>query len=265
MQKITSKDNSLIKHIMKLKNKKYRNEFNEYIIEGSKIIKEAIDENVKIKNILVSEDAINSELVTRYLKGKLNDFDCIIVTEGILKQITDVEHPQGVVAIVQKKDNINEIDYNEDFILALDNIQDPGNLGTIVRTADSCNIKQILISKGTVDIFNPKVIRSTMGAIFRVNIIECENLVYTLQNIKLNNYKIVSTSLGSSKSIYNLDLKRKVIVIGNEANGISEEILNVSDEKAIIPMLGKTESLNASVAAGVIMYEYVRQKIQENS
>ncbi len=265
MQKITSKDNSLIKHIMKLKNKKSRRVFNEYILEGSKIISEAIDEKANIKNIIVSEDAINSELITRYLNGKLNDFDCIVVSKAILKQITDVENPQGIVAIVQKKGNINKINYNEDFILAIDNIQDPGNLGTIIRTADSCNIKQILVSKGTVDVFNPKVIRSTMGAIFRVNIIECDNLVDTLKKIKLNNYKVVSTSLSSSKSIYDLDLKRKVIVIGNEANGISEEILNISDERAIIPMFGKTESLNASIAAGVIMYEYVRQKIQENS
>lgn len=261
MQKITSKENSLIKHIIKLKNKKYRNEFNEYIVEGAKIIKEAIQEKANIKNILISEDAVNSVIIDKYLKNELNKLDYIIVSTNIFKQITEVEAPQGIIAIIENNNKKNTIDCTAEFILALDNIQDPGNLGTIIRTADSCNIKQIIVTKGTVDAYNPKVIRSTMGAIFRVNITQCDNLAKTLNNLKNSNYKIFSTVLESAKSIYNISFKRTVVVIGNEANGVSKEVVDISDERVTIPMLGKTESLNASIAAGVIMYEYVRQNI----
>ena len=142
-------------------------------------------------------------------------------------------------------------------------MQDPGNLGTIIRTADSVGLKQILISKGTADPYNSKVIRSTMGAIFRVKIIECENLRKTLEVLKEKDFKIMVTDLSTDKSIYDIKFKKKIIVIGNEANGVSDSVKNIADEKAIIPMLGKTESLNASIATGVILYEYVRQKLEK--
>ena len=236
MQQITSKENGLIKHIIKLKEKKYRKEYNEYLIEGVKIVEEAIEENAKIKQIIISQEAIESELVQKHLKEELQKIDYIQVPSNIFKLISEVEKPQGVLAIIEKEKQKEDIDYGQDIILALDDIQDPGNLGTIIRTADSVGLNQILISKGTTDPYNPKVIRSTMGAIFRVKIIECENLGQTLKNI----------------------------VIGNEANGVSKEIKEKSDIKAIIPMLGKTESLNASIATGVILYEYVRQTLQKN-
>ncbi len=151
-----------------------------------------------------------------------------------------------------------------DIIIALDDLQDPGNLGTILRTVDSIGLTQILVSKGTADCFNPKVVRSTMGAIFRVKIIECEDLVATLKDIKKHHFKIMVTSLQTDKSIYDTDYKKKVIVVGNEANGVEQKIQEISDEKVKIPMLGKTESLNASVATGIVLYEYVRQKIKSH-
>ena len=187
--------------------------------------------------------------------------DFIYVPQNIFKMISDVENPQGVLAVIGKKNN-KEINTSEDLILALDDIQDPGNLGTILRTADSVGLKQILVSKGTADCFNPKVVRSTMGAIFRVNVIECEDLKQTLKDLQNKEYKVMITSLKAKNSIYNTNYNKKVIVIGNEANGVSKEIQTIADEKVIIPMLGKTESLNASVATGVILYEYVRQKLQ---
>lgn len=264
MQQITSKENGLIKHIIKLKEKKYRKEYNEYLIEGVKIVEEAIEENAKIKQIIISQEAIESELVQKHLKEKLQKIDYIQVPSNIFKLISEVEKPQGVLAIIEKEKQKEDIDYGQDIILALDDIQDPGNLGTIIRTADSVGLNQILISKGTIDPYNPKVIRSTMGAIFRVKIIECENLGQTLKNIQKNNYQIVVTDLNTDKSIYDIKMQNKVIVIGNEANGVSKEIKEKSDIKAIIPMLGKTESLNASIATGVILYEYVRQTLQKN-
>ena len=211
MQVITSKDNEIIKNIKKLKEKKYRDQTGEYIIEGIKLVSEAISESTKISKIVVCEDCET---------------------------------------------------YNEDIILVLDAIADPGNLGTILRTADSVNLKQIILSQNCADPYNPKVVRSTMGAIFRLNIIESKNIIETLKEIKKNKYKIVATSLETNESIYTIDLNRKAIIIGNEANGVSKEVLEIANEKIKIPMLGKTESLNAAVATGVILYEYVRRKMK---
>ena len=274
MQKISSKDNSLIKHIKRLKEKKYRDEYGEFIVEGLKVINEAIQENADIRQIVVCDGCDNSEIIDSHLKYEMARLDFIYVPQNIFKMISDVENPQGVLAVIGKiktnRDDNKEagqtpktsnINLNEDIILALDDIQDPGNLGTILRTADSVGLKQILVSKGTADAYNPKVVRSTMGAIFRVNVIECDNLKETLKELQSKDYKVMTTSLKAKKSIYEVDYKKKIIVIGNEANGVSKEILNIADEKVIIPMLGKTESLNASVATGVILYEYVRQKI----
>ncbi len=122
-------------------------------------------------------------------------------------------------------------------------------------------LTQVIVSKNTADCYSSKVIRSTMGAIFRVNIIESQNLVKTLEDLKIKKYEILVTALEKAESIYNLELKNKIIVIGNEANGVSKEVFNIADKKMTIPMLGKTESLNASVATGVILYEYVRRKL----
>ena len=119
-----------------------------------------------------------------------------------------------------------------------------------------------MVSKGTADAFNPKVVRSTMRAIFRVKVIECENLVQSLKQLQKNKFEIVVTSLQTEKSFYDIDYKQKVIVIGNEANGVKKEIQELADKKVKIPMIGKTESLNASVATGIMLYEYVRQKIR---
>ena len=215
MQQITSKENKIIKHIIKLKEKKYRKEYNEYIIEGAKIVQEAIQEKAKIKQIIISENAINTDLIQNHLKEELQKIDYIQVPSKIFKLISEVEKPQGILAIIEKEKQEENIDVNQDIILALDDLQDPGNLGTIIRTADSVGLKQILISKGTTEAYNPKVIRSTMGAIFRVKIIECENLKETLKRLQKNNFKIMVTDLNTDKSIYDIKLQKKVIIIGN--------------------------------------------------
>ena len=263
MQRISSKDNEFIKHVKKLKDKKYREQSNEYVIEGIKLVEEAINENAKIKQIVICEECTKTQEISKKLMYEIASFDCIYVTENVFNNITEVKNPQGILAVIERKNSENEINYNEDIIVALDGIQDPGNLGTILRTVDSIGLKQILVSKETADVYNPKVVRSTMGAIFRVKVIECEDLEKTLKEIKKHKYEIVVTSLHTNESIYDIEYNKKVIVIGNEANGVSKEIQEMSDKKVKIPMLGKTESLNASVATGVVLYEYVRQKIKK--
>ncbi len=261
MHIITSKDNEIIKHIRKLKEKKYRDEYNEYVVEGVKIVEEAIKENAKIKQVIVCNDTTKTYEIPTHIMLEIAKFDCIYVSDKIFNYITQVTNPQGVMAIIEKQDENMQIDYNQDIIVMLDDVQDPGNLGTILRTVDSIGLNQIIVSKGTADSFNSKVVRSTMGAIFRLKIIEEDDLIKTIKELRKHHFKLLVTSLQTENSIYDIDFSKKIIVIGNEANGVSKEIQDLADEKAKIPMLGRTESLNASVAAGIVMYEYVRQKI----
>lgn len=259
---ITSKDNDFVKHVKKLKEKKYREEFGEFIVEGIKMIEEAILENATIKSIVVCEDCKTQGGIPNDLLYEIAKYNCIYVNEKVFNSMTDVSNPQGILAIIDKSGNKEaEIDFKEDLFLILDNIQDPGNMGTILRTADSINLKQILVSKGTSDPYNPKVVRSTMGAIFRVKVIECEDLSKTIKELKKHKIKIYATDLKTDKSIYDVDYKKVAVVIGNEANGVSNDVLDLADTKIKIPMKGKTESLNAAVATGVILYEATRQSM----
>ncbi len=239
MQIISSKDNEQIKYIKKLKDKKFRDETKEYLVEGIKLVKEAIEENVTIKMIVVCEDCDNDGSIEQSLLYEIAKYSCIYVTKKLFQSITDVVNPQGILAVVEKGDNSENIDYNEEIILALDGVQDPGNLGTILRTADSAALKQIILTGDCADPYNPKVVRSTMGAIFRMNIITTQNLQKTLQNVKRHKFEIMATSLEESKSIYEVDYRKKVIVIGNESKGVSREIQNMADVKVKIPMLRK--------------------------
>lgn len=257
---ITSKDNELIKHIRKLKEKKYRDEFGEFVVEGAKMIEEAIREEAKIKYIIVCDDCRTESLITQDELYDIAKYECVYVTEKIFKLITDVVAPQGIMAIVEKPSKVeNKIDYKQDYFLLLDNIQDPGNMGTILRTADSLNMKQIIVAPGTADCYNSKVVRSTMGAIFRVNVIE-RDLEKVIKEMQKRDIKVYATDLKTNKTIYDVDYEKSAVVIGNEANGVSTKVLEAATERIKIPMPGKTESLNAAVATGVILYEINRRK-----
>ena len=262
MQVITSKDNEVVKSIKKLKEKKFRDEKNQYVVEGIKLVAEAIEEDINIDSVVVCEDCVNDGTIDKKLLYEIAKYKCIYVTEKIFDTLSDVSNPQGIMAVVNRNDNKNCIDYNQDFIVVLDGIQDPGNLGTILRTVDSAGLNQIILSKETADSYNPKVVRSTMGGIFRVNAIKSDNLIETLKDMQKHGFEVVVTSLDTDNSVYDINYNKKVIVIGNEANGVSKEVQEIADKKVKIPMIGKTESLNASVAAGIMIYEYVRSKVK---
>ncbi len=239
MKIITSKDNELIKHIKKLKDKKYRDENKEYVVEGIKMIEEAIQEKCQIKQIIICDDCEKTSIISKEQMYEIAKYECIYVTNKVFESITGVVNPQGILAVIERNNTKQENIRSEEIIVALDDIQDPGNLGTILRTVDSIGLTQILVSKGTADVYNPKVVRSSMGAIFRVNIIECEDLKQTLKNLQKQNYEIVVTSLQGKNSIYEIKYNKKIIVIGNEANGVEKEIQELANQKVKIPMLRK--------------------------
>ena len=260
MQVITSKENDIIKNIKKLNEKKYRDQENKFLVEGIKMVQEALNENAAIDKIVVCEDCINDGTIKQELLYEIAKQECIYVSEKVFQSITQVTNPQGILAVLKRESEKEKISYDEDIIVVLDGVQDPGNLGTIIRTIDSVGLSQLILSEQTADPFNPKVVRSTMGAIYRINCIRSEKIVETLKNIKKHKYEILATSLQTNETIYDIDYKKKVLVIGNEANGVSKEVLELANKKIKIPMLGKTESLNVAVATGIILYEYVRGK-----
>lgn len=247
---ITSKTNELIKQIKNLHTKKYRDESNEFLVEGKKIVKEAIEANFKISKIIVCEELLKEEFSDKR-------FEIEYVSKNVFEYISDTMSPQGIMAIVKKPEYENKYD---NMIFALDNVQDPGNVGTIIRTLDSAGINTLLLSTGCADEYNPKVIRSTMGAIFRIKICSELNLLEKLKELKLDGYKIIVTALNADSNLFEFEFPPKaIIVIGNESNGVCKEIQALADVRIKIPMVGGTESLNAGVAASLMAYEAFRK------
>lgn len=238
----TSIENEHIKEIKKLNQKKYRDLNNKFIIEGEHIVNEAIKANIVEEILLLEGNKID-------YKGKVN-----FVTIKVLKYITELDNPSKVIAVCKKTNNVIKGNH----LLALDNIQDPGNLGTIIRSAVAFDIDTIILSQNTVDLYNSKVLRSTQGMIFNINIV-VSDLEKEIKELKNKNYKILTTKVDGGKLIKNIEKKEKfVIIIGNEGNGVSEQLQKLSDEYIYIKMNEKCESLNAAVATSIILYELSR-------
>ena len=257
---ITSKDNSIIKHIKAISQKKYRDEYKEYVVEGIKMCLEAV-KYAQINKILICKELLgeNHSLIIDSISNTVNKEQIEEVSSSVFKAISDTQTPQGIIAICKQPDIT---DISDDILFVLDDIQDPGNLGTIIRTLDSAGYKDLIVSSNTVDHFNTKVIRSTMGAIFRLNIIRLNEPLSTyLDKLKSMKYKIAVTALNDSVSLYDTDFSHKMaIIMGNESKGVDQSIINSADLKINIPMIGQTESLNVAVATSIIAYEKVRKQ-----
>lgn len=258
---ITSTSNIQIKNLIKLqKNARTRREQNAFVTEGRKMFEEAKALGI-VKRAYVGESYLDSLTVPReeYLKG----IEYEIVQDKVLKEAADTMTPQGIMAVVSKPSyELSDLLTGEQInLILLEDLRDPGNLGTIIRTAEGAGISGVIMSKETVDLFNPKVVRSTMGSIFRVLFLYAEDLFSVVEELKNSGVSIVATDL---KGTHNYDeedySKKSAIVIGNEAKGISEAMREKADVLVKIPMCGKLESLNASVAAGIMMYEMFRQR-----
>lgn len=235
----TSINNPKIKDLRKLNTKKYRDQENLFLVEGYHLVKEAYNKGV-VKEIIA-------------LEGEKIDLGTNIsyATKEVLKSLSTLETPQNVIAVC-KKNETNEIGNK---VLALDNIQDPGNLGTIIRSAVAFNIDTILLNNESVDLYNSKVIRASQGMMFHVNIIRT-NLKEKIKELKENNYQILATNVTNGKNIKELEKKEKIcIIMGNEGNGVADDILNLSDEFVYIKMNSNCESLNVGVATSIILYE----------
>ena len=252
--KIISSDNKFYKLLKKLDKKKYRDENNIFKAEGEKFL----NEDVNFNRIVVKESKYNY-FVEKYDIEKYENLT--VLRDDLFDEVSTQENSQGILFLYSRKLN-NIFDIVGDVVI-LDDIQDPGNIGTIIRTMEATNFKNLILTKGSVDVYNPKTVRATMGGIFKLNIIydTPENIIKFL---KENDYLIISTALHEDSVNYN-DIKLKVknaYIFGNEGGGVSKYMIENSDIKAIIPIYGNIESLNVSVASGVFLYK-MREKLEK--
>lgn len=261
---ITSTSNNKIKNLAKcMKSAKERRKQGIFLVEGIRMFTE-IPKKLHVETFATeSFYEKNREL--------FEGLDFELVADHIMESVSDTKTPQGVISLVKRREySIEEVcgvsDYMETIgaqhplIMALENIQDPGNLGTILRTAEGAGVTGVLMSKDTVDIYNPKVVRATMGSIFRLPFCYVENLTNCIAGRNAENYATYSAHL-QGNSFYDFDYRDSTIFcIGNEGNGLTEELSATTKHKIKIPMLGKVESLNAATAATVLMYEAMRQR-----
>lgn len=235
------------KFVISLQQKKYRNEYNSFIVEGVKMLDELLTSNYEIQQLFGLDTWIENNPT----------INCTRVTEKELKSISSLVTPNQVLAIVQQKEH-HLIDAKNTISIALDKIQDPGNLGSIIRTADWFGIKNIVCSLDSVDVYNPKVIQATMGSFLRVNVIFKDLSSFFTNNVNLAVYG----ALLEGENIYQkeIDSKGLVLLMGNESKGISDELIPFVTDKISIPKFGKAESLNVATATAILCSESNRNQ-----
>ncbi len=237
---IESLDNKKIKNLRKLKQKKYRDKMKMYLIEGIHLVKEAYKSKDLLEVILLSDEKIDM------------DVNKVYVTKEILKSLSELDTPYNIIGVCKYKD---EDENYGNKILILDNVQDPGNLGTIIRSCVAFNVNTLILSEDTVDLYNSKVLRGSQGMNFHLNIIR-RDIKSEIEKLKENNYKIYGTNVKDGIRIKNVkDLKKYAIIMGNEGLGLKEEIKDLTDENIYIDMNISCESLNVAVATSIILYE----------
>ena len=278
MEIISSKDNKRIKYIRSLLEKgNIRKKNHQFVVEGIKLVDEALEYGKVLEvvcaeslyNELISGDlsgnrllAENDKNITNYVK---KGSSLLVVSDMVFKSMSETKTPQGILAVVEMPDyrlldkGFLEQAYTKNGkikLLVLEDTADPGNLGTIMRTAEAAGVTGVIMGKGTVDIFNPKVVRSTMGSIFRLPFAYEEDLKETIKELKKQGISFYATHLKGEKSYKDIKYSDKsAILVGNEARGLSYDVADLADTYVLIPMQGKVESLNAAVAAALMMYE----------
>lgn len=265
---IESNKNATVRFIKSLTKRKSREESGCFFLEGLRGVCDAISAGARVRHLVVSESFLSSVLMNEIANledsavGFTAESVLFPVSDSVFSYISETEAPQGIGAVIYMKES-GELCGNN--ILLLENLQDPGNMGTVIRTADAAGFDGIICMKGCVDVYNSKVLRSTVGSLFHIPIIRKDSDRDTASGVvaelKSMGYTVYAAHPRGGTVLFDETFSEKnVIVIGNEANGITEEMLNVCDKTVTIPMPGKSESLNASVAASLMMYETVRKR-----
>lgn len=267
-ERITSVQNPLVKRLHALLDRKGREESGSYLIEGAHLVEEALRSGADVTTVLFDSERELDAACRRILENSAQHVQVIEATGPVLAKLSETKSPQGIVAVVKKsrheweewlEKQIQSVD--DILLLYLDEIQDPGNLGTILRTAEAAGIDGVVLGKGSVDLYNGKVVRATMGALFRLPVFT-RFLPQTAEEWRRLGGRVLVSSLSERSLSYDeVDYGGKTaIVIGNEGRGVSPEMVALADLQVHIPIYGQAESLNAAVAAGLFMYEARRKK-----
>lgn len=252
-----------IKQLSKLKSKKERDKQGRFLIEGLRLCEEAANSGWPIESVLYTT-SFEEKPKGKNLLNKLHHSNAVLiqVKSQTLSKLSDTVTAQGIVCVAKvKRLPVKDLwERKMKLIIALDGIRDPGNVGTLIRAADAFDVDGMILSGDTVELFNPKLVRSTMGAIFRLGIFEEVDLEKTLLKLKERKFRIVGTDVKEGKSLDEFSPAGKIcLLIGSEAKGLNEKLLKLSDETVHIPTPGRSESLNVAVAGGILLYEIKRK------
>lgn len=244
--RIESTQNPRVKQWKKLQTKKERNKTGLFLIEGIHLIEEALKYKANVKELIVREG-------TEYSLLDVGDIDIFEVTEDIMKHISDTETPQGMAAVCGMKGTA-PINIATAKMLLIDNVQDPGNLGTMIRTADAVGMDAVILGEGCVDLYNGKVIRATQGSLFHIPIMDGDLEVW-IKRLNVIGVPVYGTALEGARNFKEIEpQKHFALLVGNEGNGVDPKLLKQTDENLYIPIYGQAESLNVSIAAGILLY-----------
>ena len=236
---ITSLDNLKVKKYVKLKNKKYRDSEKMYLVETNHLVEEALNHQVLVDLLVLENEQVSY------------NFNYTYVTKEIMKKLSSLETIPKVIGVVKMLEPSNNLGNS---ILLLDDIQDPGNLGTIIRSSVAFNVSTIVLGLNCVDLYNEKVIRSTQGMLFKINIMRAD-LKEIIANLKKDNYLILGTNVKDGVDVKNIKVNKYALIMVNEGKGVKEELLTLCDKNLYIKMNNNCESLNVSVATSILLYE----------
>ncbi len=250
---ITGENNQKIKWLESLQKKKYRQEHGVFIAEGERLVRDGM--RYEAPRLVVLSESYAT-------KNDCSDLENpMIVSDTLFGKIAETVHPQGILAVFPMRLQEAASLQREGSVLLLNKVMDPGNMGTLLRTAEAAGFSHVVLDKGCVDVYNPKVVRSTMSALFRLHLYYTDSLCSVIESLQPE-YTVCAAALDETAvSLYRMQFPKKTaIVIGNEANGIEADVLQLANHKVMIPMEGEIESLNAAVSGALCMYEYKRQK-----
>ena len=254
MKEIQSVHNPLVQSLRALQKAKGRRESGLFLAEGSKLVGEALELGL-CRTLLVQQDGFEQH---RLLVEAAERAGCgvLSVSEAVMQAVCETKTPQGIVCVAAMKPEAEAL--CGELIVALDGVQDPGNVGTIVRTADAAGFGGVLLGDGCADLFSPKALRATMGSALRMDVRRADDLAEALEAMRSRGYAVASTELGGEDFYAHCPRERAVLVIGSEGRGVSDAVRAVCTHHLALPMRGGAESLNAAVAAGIMMYEMAR-------
>ena len=262
MEAISSRNNKWIKQALQLKQKKFRDRYGMFLMEGLRSTEDAVNQEIRDCICLIQKEQLANERVQQMIEaGEKLHWLFLSPTDDLMELLAGTEHGQGIILLVHKKEYRKEnlLSQRAGYYVFLDGVQDPGNMGTILRTAAAAGADGVLLSKGCTDVYAEKAVRSSMGSILRIPVYENIEIPFVAEWKKASGMPLYGTALQQACPYKEVgDVKCGIFMFGNEGNGIRQELLSMADQNLYIPLAGTVESLNVSVACAVILFHFIQ-------